>query len=164
MATVHPLPVDDQRGYNGDNEGGPSASEAAATMVREANAALWSALQYADIVLLNKLDLLGGGASTEAKRLRQLLERAAPWAQIIGSEHGKVPLQLLLMSNMHGALAQVARRGTRRRWWATLACSRRPEHTRGGRQPPAAPVAAAHVADARSAFQSLDSTSADVGR
>lgn len=96
MATVHPLPVDDQRGYNGDNEGGPSASEAAATMVREANAALWSALQYADIVLLNKLDLLGGGASTEAKRLRQLLERAAPWAQIIGSEHGKVPLQLLL--------------------------------------------------------------------
>ena len=76
-----------------DAEGDDAEAAARRRLTRAAGDAFWRQVVCADVILLNKVDLLATGAEGS---LRALLLAAAPWARVHSCTRGNVPLPLLL--------------------------------------------------------------------
>ena len=72
-------------------EGAEGAETARRRLASSAGPALMRQLACADVVLLNKVDLL---SEAQAARTRELVQAAAPWARVHCCSHGKMPLQV----------------------------------------------------------------------
>lgn len=98
-------------GANGAEPAGCSGEEAAAVPASDVPAAaacvpaaagesLWQQLRRADLIVLNKRDLL---SPADAALLPLAVRRAAPWAEVLSTEWCNVPLCQLLNVEMTGA-------------------------------------------------------------
>jgi len=86
-------------------------------------ALLFAQLEFANVVLLNKVDLLPGGKSKRQRadreaRLRAVVEKINPKALVIGTQHARVPMATILRT---GNFTEDFAAGVSTNWMADLA-------------------------------------------